>query len=407
VTDVKSSKTLDGYGLTVISYAKSVTVVTNLSDKTVIGEADAKAAFAGLADGDTLVLSAPASSKPKRLRRKAEDEKDGKTAAVGSDRAFEEYAGFTPQNAITKYLAAEDGTKKKKLAWEYMEGNGTEILKSKPWTQLKRDLVKKFLSSEQLNVDKESQVLDAAIAWAKAEMKRNPPKTASDAKESEQLKAALGDLLYVVRLPLVELNDIAVKVAPLGLLDQVQVLALFTYLGQRAAAKDSAAQSRIPVDASLKMFTTKPRTPRVIVKTVDFSPAGLSTTVYTLDQSGRGYSFEAKVKCSIVGISAQVAMGSDGRAAIYTYSTSGQLGVNATLLSNKGTLGWVEGKFSPPIQLQPGVQYSVMIYGTGQFGYQSVDSNPRIIEPFRSVYSKSSITSDNTYQAGIRLKVMV
>jgi len=67
----------------------------------------------------------------------------------------------------------------------------------------------------------------------------------------------LGDLLNLVRFPCMDLNDIALKVSTANLLDQAQTLALFTYLGQRAAKGDKKAS--IPLDASIKMFSAKPR----------------------------------------------------------------------------------------------------------------------------------------------------
>jgi len=97
-------------------------------------------------------------------------------------------------------------------------------------------------------------VLDGAMAWAKAELKRNPPKS-TDSKAD--VKTALGDILNLIRFPCMELNDIALKVSSIGLLDQPQTLALFTYLGQKAAKSDK--KSSIALDACIKMFSTKPR----------------------------------------------------------------------------------------------------------------------------------------------------
>jgi hypothetical protein len=272
--DVKGSKKADvkmnwsNYGFVAVAFRKVPVDISDSKDT-----ADLKTI--GLVDGTTLVVNAPVSIKPKRYRAghskkdKDEDDKDAtKPKRKGNERSFEDYAGITPKNVLGKWLAAEAGTKKKTLAWEFIEGKGSEVLTQKAFLDLKRDQVTAIFKSEKLNVKKESDVLDAAVAWANAENKRNPP-TSTDEKKSagELIKQALGnDLFNTIRFPLLELNDVALKVSALGLLDQNQTLALFTFLGQKAScAGDEKKIEKLSIDSALKMFNHKPRKPRYLV----------------------------------------------------------------------------------------------------------------------------------------------
>jgi hypothetical protein len=229
-----------------------------------------------IADRTTIIVNAPLSSKPKKFRagrkEKEEKEKDGTDGKKkGSGRSANDYAGLNPKNILTKWLAAETGTKKKTICFEFIEGKAHDVFKQKGWTDLKREQVASILKSDKINVKKEAEVLDAAVAWAKAELKRDPntgidSKTKTDEKESTgaQLTRAMGkDILHAIRFPLFDLNDVAIKLSPLGILDQNQTLALFTYLGQKAACSgDQKKIDKLSLDSTLKGFIVRPRDPR-------------------------------------------------------------------------------------------------------------------------------------------------
>jgi len=137
-----------------------------------------------------------------------------------------------------------------------------DVLKSKAFKDLKRSDVTAILKSDRLNPEKEANVLNAALEWARIEMKRDPPKNlASNAKDADKLKAVMGQEMFTaIRFPVMDISDIALSVTQTGLLEQDQILSLFTYLGQRAAAGDKGKPP--PLDSSLKMFTPKARNPR-------------------------------------------------------------------------------------------------------------------------------------------------
>jgi len=145
---------------------------------------------------------------------------------------------------------------------EYIEMFAKDVMKSKGFRDLKRIDVATILRSDRLNPEKEANVLTAALEWARAEMKRNPPKDlATDAKEPDKLKAVMGEAIFTAaRFPVMDISDIALTVSQTGLLDQAQTLALFTYLGQAKAAGDKGKLP--PLDSSLKMFNAKRRNPR-------------------------------------------------------------------------------------------------------------------------------------------------
>jgi len=105
------------------------------------------------------------------------------------------------------------------------------------------------------------------IAWGEAECKRQ--KLSSD--KTDDMKKVLKTLPTLIRFPCMGLQDIAVSVEKTKLLEQTQLLALFTYLGQKTS------DSKPSLDDCLKSFSAKDRKPRM--------PVG----AFTFDDTRKGY----------------------------------------------------------------------------------------------------------------------
>jgi len=98
---------------------------------------------------------------------------------------------------------------------------------------------------------KESELFDGVVSWGKTQCKEKKLEL-----NAENLKKALEDVLALVRFPIMETTDVAVKVAPSGLLESDQVLDLFTYLGMRSS------NTKTQPGRSLAKFSTRARVPR-------------------------------------------------------------------------------------------------------------------------------------------------
>jgi len=98
----------------------------------------------------------------------------------------------------------------------------------------------------------EPLVFDAMLAWGKSEAKKQ---NLSD--KGVDLKKVMGEIIPHIRFLSMEVQSIATKVNPVGILEPQEMLDLFTYLGM----KNSGVKAP-KVPDSLKRFSAKPRVPR-------------------------------------------------------------------------------------------------------------------------------------------------
>jgi len=85
-----------------------------------------------------------------------------------------------------------------------------------------------FIKRDTLNI-KEADLFDGVVAWGKEEAKRQEIDPSA-----ENLRKVLFNVLPHVRFPIMTTEEVAVSVAPVGVLTPEQTLSLFTYLGQQA-----------------------------------------------------------------------------------------------------------------------------------------------------------------------------
>jgi len=197
----------------------------------------------GVKEGFTIVAKAPTDLKPIRKRKeKEEEEKKTDAATVSVDR----YKGISLKNCLKKIVEKQG---KHKLAVEYFEIYATQLLKSKEFLKLSKDLLLVLIKSDTLSA-KEVDVFDAVVAWGKAQAKEQK----LDGDKSDDLKKVLADILPHVRFPAMSTTDVAVKVTNSGLLESDQILDLFTYLGMKSSGGD-----KTPLGKSLKGFDFKDR----------------------------------------------------------------------------------------------------------------------------------------------------
>jgi hypothetical protein len=110
---------------------------------------------------------------------------------------------------------------------EYLDIFASDILKQKKVESLPREVFGFVVKRDSLSIP-EMELFDVVVAWGRARLKeKSTPETPA------ALKAELGDILYSVRFPIMTTEQIATKVTATGLLDQAQILDLFTYLAQK------------------------------------------------------------------------------------------------------------------------------------------------------------------------------
>jgi len=91
------------------------------------------------------------------------------------------------------------------------------------------------------------EIFESIVHWSEAECKRQKLRDTTQNK-----KAVLEDVIVLIRFPTMQTEEIATKVTPTNLLDQKQVLDLFTYLAQREVPGSKPLKS-------LAMFSHKSR----------------------------------------------------------------------------------------------------------------------------------------------------
>jgi hypothetical protein len=99
------------------------------------------------------------------------------------------------------------------------------------FADLPRDCLETLLRSNKLSAD-EGEIWSAVDKWAASRLRRAGKKPDGPGK-----REVLGDLLYLVRFPLIEMTELCTKVQPSGVLAQDELLALFTYAGAPEEAK--------------------------------------------------------------------------------------------------------------------------------------------------------------------------
>jgi hypothetical protein len=131
---------------------------------------------------------------------------------------------------------------------EYVDIYCSKLLtKKEKWVALPKDLLIAICKSDTLNV-KEGELFEGVIAWGKAALSKEKQDDSVD-----NLKKVLADVMPHIRFPTMQMQDIAVKVTASGLLEQDQILELFTYLGMKNNDKKAA------LGKSIKVYSAKDR----------------------------------------------------------------------------------------------------------------------------------------------------
>ncbi|KAH7700006.1 BTB/POZ domain-containing protein 6 [Aphelenchoides avenae] len=109
----------------------------------------------------------------------------------------------------------------KAFRWKIVLDGGDKALNSAWFLSLPKDLVAKLLCFDELLTD-EKVVYARVVEWAKRQLELNGRR--SDAAD---IRATLGDVLYLIRFPLFDAKEFADGPALSGILTQEECLSLF------------------------------------------------------------------------------------------------------------------------------------------------------------------------------------
>jgi hypothetical protein len=126
---------------------------------------------------------------------------------------------------------------------KFIEEHAADVLASDAFVKLSKDRLTVILKDDKLAVD-EIEVFKALQRWAEAEVKRSQV-------EGSDVKSVVKDLIKYIRFPTMEINQVATVVAPSGLLEQTQLVGLFSFV----SVTDEKIRSLLPDPG----FPTNPR----------------------------------------------------------------------------------------------------------------------------------------------------
>jgi hypothetical protein len=193
---------------------------------------DAKLKASGILPSGTVLIVAPAKYRPR----------PGAAVASSGAGAGDVTDGLTPDKAVQR-LGTEAKSPRQTAILEWVDSNAEEVLKCPAFLKAPNKTLQLILSRDTLGVE-EPMVLEALQKVAKARGAASP----------DAVKKTLGDLLKLVRFPVMTPKQCASHVVTSGLLDQKQTLDLFTYVAQRESKGDS-----VTLPESLSAFPIKER----------------------------------------------------------------------------------------------------------------------------------------------------
>jgi len=130
---------------------------------------------------------------------------------------------------------------------QFIRENTDDVFASEAFLKLSPARLKFILSDEFLGAE-ESSTFVALKNWGKAQIEKHGDELKGS--ETDKLKVILKDLITLIRFPVMDLEDIAAHVAPTNLLDDKQMLSLYSY----CALTSDEERDKFTIS-----FPTKPR----------------------------------------------------------------------------------------------------------------------------------------------------
>jgi len=137
--------------------------------------------------------------------------------------------GATIENACS---LLEDGKRLfQQYDFSFIHSHASDVIHSHGFLSISKEALNLFLMEGTLS-STEILLWKAVIKWSEAECKRH-----NMVINPENKRKALGDILYNVRFGEMSLQEICDEVEPSGILDQDELLSIFTYIGADVSKK--------------------------------------------------------------------------------------------------------------------------------------------------------------------------
>jgi len=157
---------------------------------------------------------------------------------------------ITLENALDIFAMASALGSDNEAIREFLNDNTDDIFEHDTFLNLSRDNLRKIIGDDGLGIE-EIALFDAVIRWAENQAKI----TKND--KSDAVKDIIGDMINLIRFPLMSIQEVVGPVAKHGLIDQTTMLSLLSYSG----ITDESARKKMHI-----AFPTKPREGGLVAK---------------------------------------------------------------------------------------------------------------------------------------------
>jgi len=197
-----------------VAFCKDVVELNQAEEKTPLGKT-------GLAAGDVVIL------RPTSLRVTIKKKYKPTTSSESGSSSGSRVSSDMTEDRIWAVLETAKPADKKDLL-EWLDKRAQKAIESKNFLKVPAKVLVEVLKRDSLRIN-EGKAFIPILAWLKAHCK-NPD-------DKEEIKKVGAEIIPLIRFPTMSTTDIASKIVPLGILEQADVLELFTYLAIRDKSK--------------------------------------------------------------------------------------------------------------------------------------------------------------------------
>jgi len=138
-------------------------------------------------------------------------------------------------NALDLFILGPAMLGQEDFGLPFIEENAEEIINTDAFLKLPMERLKVLLKSDKLAIE-EIDLFKAVTKWVKSNEK----------KDGYDSKAVSKDVVSLIRFPILEVGDLASIVAPSGLIEQPQLVQLFSYCAVPAEARAALPKPPFP-----------------------------------------------------------------------------------------------------------------------------------------------------------------
>jgi len=159
---------------------------------------------------------------------------------------------MTIETALHWFQTAPEILGDPEFGMEFVAEHMEEIAESESFMTISKERLQRLLGSDLLEVE-EVVLFKACVKWGE-----------SRTKDKAELKEMLSDILPLIRFPIMELDQLAANVAPMGLLPEQHLLDLFTY--NSITDEKMRENTKVKYPTKIRAGATLVRDSKILVK---------------------------------------------------------------------------------------------------------------------------------------------